>query len=179
MKTKGQKVLIIGGGIAATGTVLYFLFRDSSGKIGQFIRRITNSDISQKVSSLIKPISDLGTNGSGGSVGKSDVVHAKDPVSTTGAWGQCQKYVPDSFPLAKCMKGEKVRALQAYINKVSPSADLKEDGYFGDKTETALKAYSAISLIGYKTAIEGTAKFYNAADGYYSAASDIIDIKRM
>ena len=63
----------------------------------------------------------------------------------------CTSYRKESFPLKKCMQGEKVKQLQRYLG-------ITADGKFGPNTEAALKkstiAKSEVSGMDYTIYIE-------------------------
>lgn len=72
---------------------------------------------------------------SSNSDGTSAAISDKPTVITT-VTGQSSTYKPESFPLSIYMQGVNCKALQAELNK--RGATLKEDGYFGPATESAL-----------------------------------------
>jgi hypothetical protein len=125
-KSKLKKVLLFGGiGIATLG-VGYLLWR-----------HFKPTDI---------PMDETDHSG-GGAMPESPAHHlpanhapAQQPAKPT--------YRPDTtWPLSAYMKGEKVKLIQKALNHHFKSG-LDVDGYWGDKTEAALKANSQPNVIG-------------------------------
>lgn len=118
-----KKAVIIIGGLAAVGAALYFIFKPD---VKRFTSKVLggetdDSDSGSKVSSGIQTV-------------VKPVVNTTPPPSTG-----CSVYRAESFPLAKCMKGAKVKELQTMLNKLySDKLDMsiKADSYFGPATET-------------------------------------------
>jgi len=88
---------------------------------------------------------------------------ASDDSSTTSA--PTPSATSDAFPLKRGLKGDRVKALQAYLNNYS-SAGLVVDGIFGSKTEAAVTSeqtpFSSFKLM-FPDAVEGqvTEDYFN------------------
>lgn len=122
---KSKKVFIILGGLTAVGAAIYFIFREDESRMGGFVRKVEGSITGKPV--VFYPQFDVDEN--------------KQQIYDKPASGGCSGYVPDNFPLQKCDKGSKVKALQTILNELyldKIGAKITVDGYFGPKTEAAL-----------------------------------------
>jgi len=63
-----------------------------------------------------------------------------------GGGGGGSKWKPESFPLTINMYGNKVKAVQKWLNNWK-SAGLTEDGYFGQATQTALLSKLGVMMV--------------------------------
>jgi hypothetical protein len=115
-----KKTLIIIGGLVATGTAIYFIFRKKpASKVGAFIRKTED-----KLSSI--------TGTSTASLPSSSTTK----ITSVNIGGQ-KITAPTGGTLGRGSKGEDVKNLQTLLNAVY-GANLQVDGIFGPLTEAAL-----------------------------------------
>jgi hypothetical protein len=126
--TNNKKVLIALGGLVGVGTALFLIFRKDPGKLGQFIRNITNGN---KAPNEKVPTKDEKV-GSG-----STVVNPPSKTKSSALTTSCSGYKAESWPLSICMKGQTVKSAQQAMNYLY-GLELTEDGYFGAQTQSAV-----------------------------------------
>lgn len=74
----------------------------------------------------------------------------------------CGSYMPEQFPLTKCMNGDNIAELQKIINHMYSDKigmTVRQDGYFGPQTEMAVKASFGVSQINYPEFIKIKLKY--------------------
>jgi hypothetical protein len=158
-----KKVIIVIGGLAAVGTALYFIFRKRPDTaVGAIIDKVSQTFTGEE-------LSDQPSGSSGGkTIPSGDIItsHTTNPIITPSAG--CSSYKTESWPLAKCMKGSKVKELQTMLNKTYGSklnTSVKADGYFGPATENFVHA-----VLGSRVCKESDFNFIKKA---YQAVSNM------
>ena len=128
MNKIAKRTLIIGAGISVVGAVIYFLFRESSNKVGQTIRAFKSNGEDTNDSDDNKKTPDKKTPDKSTEVKKTPCT-VKNAQTKTG----CRCYVKESIPLSLCMEGTKIKNLQKYFNDVRKT-NLTVDGKLGPLT---------------------------------------------
>ena len=139
MNTVTKKILIGTAGVSAIGASLYFLFKDSDTKLGNFIRQI-ESKFKNELPELNDVVNISGNLTDKNSTSNNEVSSINLPKSTSG-FSKCLSYKKEQFPLKKGMKGNGVKAVQKALNDKYNSG-LDTDGCFGRLTQNAL--YDAV-----------------------------------
>jgi hypothetical protein len=147
-----KKVFIIVGILGAIGAVAYFVF-SPKGKVlmGKAFNPVSSVNADTKTKTVVTQtettnpdddIHSVSTNvGAEAGFSLGSLFNTVSTKNVDTSYPGCPGYKAESFPLKKGMKGKKIAALQADINKVYLSvlpAKLTMDGCFGAKTEAAV-----------------------------------------
>jgi hypothetical protein len=126
-----KKVVLILLGLGAVGAAVYFIFfnKSENNPLAGLFGDDTPKNSGNKVGITKGYVSPAKTN--------TVVQNNTAPVKT------CSGYKAESWPLAVCMKGPNVKAMQTILNTVYKDVigqQLVADGSFGPKTGVALRA---------------------------------------